>query len=125
MDSLAIVDGRLPPWHQWWPEPVFVDLVPDMKVRERVAAEDPRVLRSFYDEAVPLPPHWWTRPAVYLQLGPAFDEDRHRAAAWDWPTSQIAGRRLDLLVRPGIVAEQVIELLGRLSPRRAYDPIDK
>lgn len=115
LDTLAVVDGRLPPWHEWWPADLMAELVPDRSIRRRITAEIPRVPRSFYDQAVPVPAQWWTRPAAYLQLSPAYGEDRARAELWSWPTSQLDGRHLDLCVHPELIAEQVSELVRRLG----------
>jgi hypothetical protein len=117
LDTLPIVDGLLPPWHQWWPPDVMAELVPDMTLRRRIIAEIPQVPRSFYDDAVPVPPQWWTRPAAYLQLSAAYADDRTRAERWDWPTRQLAGGHLDLCVLPELVAGHVIDLVRELDRR--------
>lgn len=55
-------------------------LVPSPEQRRVLTADIARVPRSFYDDAVPLPGGWATRPGhAYLQLGPAYDDDRARA----------------------------------------------
>ncbi len=115
LDALAITDGWLPPWNEWWPPQVLVDLVPDAGLRARLAAEVPRVPRSFYDVPVALPPQWWTRPAGYIQLSQAYEDDRRRALGWGWPTGRLLGGHLDVCVRPDAVAEQVVELVDRLQ----------
>jgi len=112
VDALPVADGRLPPWNEWWPPEVMVELVPDDELRRRLTAELPRVSRSFYDEPVAVPDRWFERPNAYLQLSPAYDDDHDRAAAWGWPTRRLDGRHLDLCVHPGRVAEQVSDLLG-------------
>ena len=86
LDQLPIVDGRLPPWHEWWPAEILTRLVPDRRLREALTAENPRLSRAFYDEPVPLPELWWKRRAGFLQLSPAYDDDRARAEQWGWPT---------------------------------------
>jgi hypothetical protein len=110
LDQLPIVDGRLPPWHEWWPAEILTQLVPDRRLREALTAENPRLTRAFYDEPVPLPERWWKRRAGFLQLSPAYDDDRARAEQWGWPTSRIDGQHLDLLSRPGVVADAVVSL---------------
>lgn len=110
LDGIPTADGLLAPWHEWWPTDSMSQLVPDESARRRIEAEIPSVPRSFYDEAVALPASWWTRPAAYLQLSPAYDDDRSRADKWGWPTHQLAGSHLDLVVHPDLVAEHVTEL---------------
>lgn len=110
VDTIPTVDGRLTPWHEWWPPETMAALVPDEAVRRAIAAETPRLPRSFYDEAITLPELWWTRPAAYLQLSPAYDDERSRAARWDWPTGHLDGGHLDVVVHPDLVAEHVRRL---------------
>lgn len=115
LDTLPVVDGLLPPWHEWWPTDVMAELVPDQSIRRRITAEIPQVPRSFYGEAVAMPAQWWTRPAAYLQLSPAYDEDGARAELWSWPTSQLDGRHLGVCMHPEFIAENVSELVHRLG----------
>ena len=115
LDALPVDDGLLPPWHEWWPAELLAELVPDEVKRRTITAEIPRVPRSFYDGALALPARWWTRPAAYLQLSPAYDDDRAQAQQWGWPISRLEGRHLDLCVRPEQVAEQVAQLVHRLA----------
>ena len=110
VDELAAVDGLLPPWHEWWPPEILARLVPDDGLRATVAAENPRLSRAFYDEPVTLPELWWERPAGFLQLSPAYDEERARAEQWAWPTCRFDGQHLDLLTRPDDVADAVVHL---------------
>jgi len=118
LDALPIVDGMLPPWDRWWPPEVLEDLIPDETLRGRLAAENPQVSRSFYDDTVPLPPQWWRNPAAYLQLSSAYADDRARADGWGWPTAQIAGRHLDVGVRAELVAEHIVDLMHQERQRR-------
>jgi hypothetical protein len=115
LDALPVVDGLLPPWHEWWPADLMAELVPDESLQRLIMAEIPRVPRSFFDETMPLPSRWWTRPAGYLRLSPAYDEDRARAQLWGWPTSRLDGRHLDVCVHPELIAEHVSELARRLG----------
>ncbi len=115
LDTLPVVDGLLPPWHEWWSAELLAELVPDERIRRTITAEIPRLPRSFYDEALPLSTRWWTRPAAYLQLSPAYDDDRVQAERWGWPISRLEGRHLDLCVHPDLVAEHVAELVHRLG----------
>ena len=122
LDKLPIVDGLLPPWHEWWPADLMAELVPDEVLRRRITAEIPRVPRSFYDEAVPVPAQWWTSPSAYLRLSPAYADDQLQAQQWNWPTRQLAGRHLDVCVQPELIASHVIELIGQLARRAHSDP---
>jgi hypothetical protein len=110
LDRLAVVDGRLPPWHEWWTAGRMAELVPDDALRAAIIAEVPCVSRAFYDEPVALPSRWWTRPAGYLQLSPPYDDDCARAQEWGWPVRRLDGRHLDLAVHPDRVAAEVVAL---------------
>lgn len=116
LDQLPVVDGLLPPWHQWWPAETLVRLLPDERVRRAVVEELPRLPRAFYDDPIALPELWWRRPAAFLQLSPAYDEDRVRAEQWGWPTRRLDGQHLDLLTRPDVVADLVTHLVAAARP---------
>jgi hypothetical protein len=109
--NIPTVDGRLAPWHQWWPPEAMARLVPDEELRREVVAEIPRVPRSFYDEPVPVPHLWWMGAAAYLQLSPAYDRERERAEAWGWPTGDLGGGHLDPVTRPDDVADGILRLV--------------
>jgi hypothetical protein len=117
LDSLPVTAGRLPPWHEWWPQETLAQLVPDESLRRLVVTEVRRVPRSFYDNPVPLPKRWWTRPAVFLQLSAAYDDDRSRAERWGWPTRRLDGHHLDLVSGPDAIATIVIDLVGTAQHR--------
>jgi hypothetical protein len=84
-------------------------VIPDQELRERIAADTPRVPRSFYDNPVPIPLGWMRRRGqCFLQLSPAYDDDRARAEAYGWPTD-----RIDVAVTPDVVADALIDLIER------------
>lgn len=116
LDALPVVDGRLAPWHEWWPAAVLAAMVPDEAVRRELTAEIPRVPRSFYDEPVPTPVAWHARPAAFLRLSAAYDEEASRAEGWGWPVTRLDGQHLDVCTRPSLVAEHVHDLVRRLDP---------
>jgi hypothetical protein len=104
-------DELLSPWHEWWPPDTMAELVPDPKLRRRIIEETPRLPRSFYDESVPLPSGWRSRTCGYVQLSPAYDEDRQRAERYGWPVRRLQGQHLDIAVRAEAVAQQVVDLI--------------
>ncbi len=122
IDALPTHGGLLPPWHQWWPADTMNALIPDERVRGAVIAEIPEVPRSFYDASIDAPPSWWTRPAAYLRLSAAYDDDVTRAEAWNWPTVRRSGRHLDLVVRPTEIAQYIVSLAERLMARPVTGP---
>jgi hypothetical protein len=119
LDDVPTTDGLLAPWHHWWPAETMADLLPDETVREEVVAEIPRVPRSFYEHSFALPPTWWTRPTAFVQLSPAYDEDRTRAERLGWPVHRLDGQHLDLVVHPDLVADHVTELAAVIADTTA------
>ena len=115
LDAVPTVDGLMAPWNEWWPAELMAQLVPDPTQRRLIESEIPRVKRSFYDGAVPLPPQWWTRPAGYLQLSPPYQEDLARAADWGWPTARLRGHHLDTCAEPAAVAASIRGLIDRIG----------
>jgi hypothetical protein len=109
IDSLPRDGDLLPPWHEWFPTE-FGGAVPDDALRASIAADIPRLRRSFYDGTVPLPDGWWSRPAAYVQLSPAYEDHRARAAGYGWPVRRNNGGHLDLVTRPELVGHLVGEL---------------
>ena len=118
LDTVPTVDGLLAPWNEWWPPELMARLVPDPTQRRRIESEIPRVPRSFFDAAVALPPEWWTRPAGYLRLSPAYDDELARAADWGWPTAELPGRHLDTCAAPAAVAASIWHLIEQLDRSR-------
>ncbi|HEX9259083.1 MAG TPA: hypothetical protein VF855_06050, partial [Acidimicrobiales bacterium] len=42
LDALPVVEGLLPPWHEWWPADAVAELLPAAEQRRVVVAEIPR-----------------------------------------------------------------------------------
>jgi hypothetical protein len=123
IDSLPQDGPLLPPWHEWWGAEAIARLIPDEEMRGRIAADTPRVARSFYDDAVPLPAGWMKRPGCcFLQLSPAYNDDRARAEMYGWPTGRMDGQHLDVAVKPAAVGDALTDLIERTAgtsyPRR-------
>jgi hypothetical protein len=114
VDTLPHDGPLLPPWHEWWGADAMSKLIPDEEMRRRIAADTPRVPRSFYDDAVPLPVDWMTRRGCcFLQLSPAYSDDRARAEGYGWPTTQLDGQHLDVAVQPFAVGSLLTDLIER------------
>jgi hypothetical protein len=118
LDAVPSKDGRLAPWDQWWPPETMSKAIPDPVVRERIVNEIPRVPRSFYDVPLPMPARWWTRPAGYIQLSPAYENERAQTERWGWPTRRRAGQHLDIVTKPRDVARDVVMITEQLTRHR-------
>jgi hypothetical protein len=110
LDELPVTDGRLPRWSDWWGPDAMAELVPDPELRTRIEAEQPRLAKALYAEAVPVPASWPPARVGYLQLSPAYDAEAAEAAARGWPVRSLPGRHLDLATRPAAVAAEVLAL---------------
>jgi hypothetical protein len=110
VDDLPVEDGLLPPWSQWWGAGTLAELLPDPAQRELLEAEQPRLARSFYDLAVPVPGAWPDERVGYLRLSPAYDEHAREAAERGWLVEWRNGHHLELVTRPVDVAERIEHL---------------
>jgi hypothetical protein len=102
-------DGRLPPWHAWWPKGALEALLPDRAVGARFLSEQAELPLAYFDE--PAPPEPMQTPAAYLQLSEAYRDDADAAAARGWPVERLALHHLAVLTHPAAVGEAV-ELLA-------------
>lgn len=124
VDALPTEDGHLAPRHTWWAEDTLAELVPDEQLRRELIADIPRVPRSFYDAPVALPLSWWTKSMAYLQLSDAYDDERTRVQAWDWPTRKLDGGHLDLYVNPDLIADHICGLVDHTASSTALSDPD-
>lgn len=76
----------------------------------------PLLAAAGHDVAVPVPDGWEPRLCAFLQLGSGYDYHAAEAARRGWRVTRLAGNHLDLLARPGPVADAVLRLLDRVEP---------
>lgn len=105
-------DGMLPPWPDWWSEADLAEVLPDPADRDALRADAPRLPAAFYDVAVPVVDGWQPPLAAYLQLSPAYREDRLEAERRGWRGAVVDGGHLDLLADPGRVTAELLALLS-------------
>ncbi|WP_028643403.1 hypothetical protein [Nocardioides sp. URHA0020] len=103
--GLADAEGLLPPWSQWWDDPV-VDLVP---------ADGPRLPLTYFTSRIEVPPGWADRPSGYLAFGDTYAEEIAFARTHGWPLAALPGRHLHQLVAPADVAAAVSDLAARAA----------
>lgn len=109
--------GRLPKWLDWWPPEVVNRLVPEAAARDELSADMPRLPRSFFDDAVPVPPDWSTGPCAYLKLSAAYDTEFADAGRLGWPRSSIDGTHLSIYTDPAAVLDAIEDLANRTAAR--------
>jgi Alpha/beta hydrolase family len=110
------VDGVLPRWGDWWPDAVTAGLYPDASTRRAVAAEEPQLPVSFYEERVDVPSGWARRPCGYLRLSDGYESEAVTATELGWPVRRLAGEHLHMLVDPPGVAGALRDLASTLIP---------
>ena len=108
------IDGRLPPWTEWWDEEDVAPMFPDPQTRAEVTAEQPRLPLTYYEQAVPVPAGWDDRPCGYLLFGPPYDEMAADARGRGWLVKELPGQHLHQIVDPDGVAERLITMTRRL-----------
>ncbi len=115
-------DDRLAPWLEWWPPEVMAELLPDPVDRRRLAADQPRLPRSFHRTAVPVPDGWSDGRCCYLQLSPAYQEQREEAEARQWPAAAIDSSHLGPYLEPAAVLDAASELIAATSTSTEQPP---
>ncbi|RKN45278.1 alpha/beta fold hydrolase [Micromonospora endolithica] len=113
--------GRLPPWTTWWEESATASLFPDARTRSMVAAEQPRVPLSYYEQQFPVPVGWDHRPCGYLCYGPPYDRTAQEARTRGWDVAEIPGGHLHQLVDPDGVTAEIVTLTASWSPPAGPD----
>jgi alpha-beta hydrolase superfamily lysophospholipase len=94
--------------------PLLAALLPDPAVRQRFAAECPRLPLAMFEEVHPPAPGWTDAPGGYLQLSEAYEGEAARARELGWPVRQQLSHHLALLAEPGQVARELRQLIGQL-----------
>ncbi len=110
-------DGRLPPWHRWWPEKTMAAVLPDAALRARIFAQLPEVPLAYLEERAP--DAALAARAAYLQLSPGYHAEADQAAAAGWPVERMYSQQMPLqhlamLTHPQHVAEKIAGLASQL-----------
>src|SRR5262245_45016944 len=103
-------DGWLPQWTAWWDDADVAPMFPDAQVRRVVSAEQPRLPLSYYEELVPVPVCWDSRPCGYLLFGPPYDAMAQQAAQRGWLVDEVPGLHLHQLMDPDAVTRSIIAM---------------
>ncbi len=106
-------EGRLPPWHAWWPKGAMEALLPDRAMGAAFIAEQKDLPLAYFEEAAP--DLALMTPAAYLQLSGAYAQDADAIAAAGWPVERLALHHLAMLTAPEPVAEALERLAGTLK----------
>jgi len=103
-------DGVLPPWTEWWGDADLSQLFPDEHTRAAVCAEVPRLPIGYFEEQIPTPAGWDTKPCGYLRFSDVYLAEAKEATRRGWTVEHLPGQHLHQLVDPDAVAERIIAM---------------
>jgi hypothetical protein len=113
----AAIDGKLPPWTEWWDPADLEAELPDPSQRAAVASQlEPLPLAMFTEER-PEPPRWRDRPSTYLLLSAGYTDEAEHARGLGWATDTLECGHLGLLTQPADVAARIGSLIEHLTER--------
>lgn len=111
------VDGRLPPWHRWFPEENLVEALPDADVRARFSADVPSLPVSFFEEPFLGARTWADETSCgYVLLSEPYREAADEAERRGWPVVRLDAHHLAPLTEPDRVTAALDALLHDLVP---------
>lgn len=113
---MADADGMLPGWSQWFDPSVVERLFPDAATRETIERCQPAVAVTYLRSALDVRAGWRSVPSAYLAFGNTYESELERAKQLGWPTLEMAGDHLHMLIDPSGVASEVVRLAERIQP---------
>ena len=102
-------DGRLAPWHTWFPAELLDELLPDPDVRARIVAEIPRVPAAYLAEPAPETALPHAVRCAYVRLSDAYDDEVAEAERRGWWVRRADMDHLAIVTRPEPIAALIIE----------------
>lgn len=112
LDELVEPDGRLPAWHTWWGEGAIESMVPDPQRCREVVADIPRLPLAYFDVQPQLPAGWRSAACGYVLLSEVYRSAANEAEAQGWRVYEVLGSHLELVNRPGAVADAIVLAAG-------------
>jgi len=107
------VNGRLPPWPQWWGEARLRELLPDDELRGEFVRACPAVLVDVIDEVMPEAPE---PSAVFVQLSETYSPETEAARSRGWPVLVLDSHHLAPLTDPEAIADVIERAAELLEP---------
>ncbi|MFN2555457.1 MAG: alpha/beta fold hydrolase [Nitriliruptorales bacterium] len=115
LQDLAVV-GRLPPWHQWFPDDVVAGMLPDLRLARRFLAQLQPVPLALFKEPFPGRPSWADETTcAYVLLSGPYREVARQAADRGWLVTQLDEHHLAMLTEPDAVAATLQALLADMD----------
>jgi alpha/beta hydrolase family protein len=112
-------DGRVPPWHRWWPKGAIEPLFNDPVAYERFASELNDLPLVYFDEPAPTIELPQALACAYLQLGAGYEAEAGVAEKRGWPVVRLSLHHLAMLTHAEEVAAQVELLVRSLASHAA------
>ena len=108
-------DGRVPRWHEWWPQGAIAKLLGDETITENFISGLCELPLAYFEEAAPDVRLPTMIGCAYLQLSKAARADADAAAAMGWPVLQRPAHHLAMLVDPADVAADLVMLSATIG----------
>lgn len=108
-------DGRVPPWHEWWPKNAIKEMLGDQAAYERFASELRSLPLAFFEEAAPSSSTPAGLRCAYLQLSAGCEAEAQAAERSGWITAHFPRHHLAMLTHPEDVAAELDKLLLRVT----------
>jgi hypothetical protein len=115
LENLAC-NGRVPPWHRWWPEGAIRGLFAAEASYARFVSELKEIPLPFLEEPAPDLALDDKFAGAYLQLGPGNAAEASSAERRGWPVKRLALHHFALLTHAEEVADAIAGL-ARLIQR--------
>jgi pimeloyl-ACP methyl ester carboxylesterase len=113
--SLA-VEGRLPPWHRWFPDDILAVMVEDIDLRIRFADEVPDLPLSYFEEPFLGLSTWADEtPCGYILLSEPYETAADTAEGDGWPVMRLNLNHLGIMTEPQTIVAALQYMLNRLD----------
>jgi hypothetical protein len=118
LEKLAC-DGRVPPWHLWWPRDAVKSLVKEAATFEKFAAELNELPFAYFNEVTPASVLAQNFATAYLQLSAGYAAEAAIAERNGWPVRRLSLHHLAMLTHCDEVASEIELLVRRLAVPKA------
>lgn len=112
-------DGRVAPWHRWWPPGAIETLFSDPIAYAKFAAELNDLPIAYFDEPAPDAELPQDAVCAYLLLGTGYEMEAAHAENIGWPVTRLMLHHLAMLTHGEKVAAEIETLIHRLALRPA------
>lgn len=108
-------NGRVPPWHAWWPGGAIEKMLNDSSAFEHLVSDAHDVPLAFFEEPAPSAPLAKGLRCAYLQLNPGYESEAEEAGRLGWLAVSFPRHHLAMLTHPEDVAAELDDLLSQMA----------